>query len=51
MEVEHAQGLGTTNLYPANTRSGGSWVRGKRGYDLMVGRRGEPILGFPFKLF
>jgi len=51
MEVEHAQGLGTTNLYPANIGSGGSWVKGKRGYDLVVGRRGEPILRFLLKLF
>ena len=32
-------------------RSGGPWVRGKRGYGLAVGRRGELILGFPLKLF
>ena len=32
-------------------RSGGSWVRGKRGYGLAVGRREEPILGFLLKLF
>ena len=51
MEVEHVQGLGTTNLYLANTGSGGSWVRGKKGYGLAVGRRGVPILGFPLKLF
>ena len=30
MEVRHAQGLDTTSLYPPNTESGGSWVRGKR---------------------
>ena len=32
-------------------RSGGPWVRGKKGYGLTVGRRGEPILGFSLKLF
>ena len=51
MEEKHAQGSGTTNLYPTNTRSDGPWVRGKRGYGLAVGRRGEPILGFLLKLF
>ena len=99
MEMEHVQGLGTTNLYATNTkvvghgsevregmasghgkhmnnkqnmdthgsgactrlrhhqlvcsqyRSGGSWVRGKKGYGLVVGRRGKPILEFPLKLF
>ena len=51
MEVKHAQGLSTTNLYPTNTRSDGPWVRGKRGYGLAMGRRGEPILGFLLKLF
>ena len=38
-------------LIPSQYKSGGSWVRGKRGYGLTVGRRGEPILGFPLKLF
>ena len=38
-------------LVPSQYRSGGPWVRGKRGYDLAVGRRGKPILGFPLKLF
>ena len=51
MEVEHAQGSGTTNLYLTNTRSDGPWVRGKRWYGLAVGRRGESILGFHLKLF
>ena len=51
MDVEHAQGSSTTNLYPINIGSGGSWIRGKRGYGLEVGRREEPILGFPLKLF
>ena len=49
MEVEHAQGLGTTNLHPANRR--GPWVKGKKGYGLTVGRRGKLILGFSLKLF
>ena len=38
-------------LVPSQYRSGGSWVKGKRGYGLAVGRRGKPILGFPLKLF
>ena len=37
-KVKHAQDLGTTNLYPTNIGSGGSWVRGKRGHGLAVGR-------------
>ena len=37
-EVEHAQGLDITSLYPANTGSGGSWVRCKRGHGLAMGR-------------
>ena len=32
-------------------KGGGSWVRGKRGYGLVVGRRGKLILGFPLKFF
>ena len=36
--MKHAQDLGTTNLYPANIESGESWVKGKRGYGLAVGR-------------
>ena len=32
-------------------RSGRSWVRGKRGFGLAVRKMGEPILGFPLKLF
>ena len=27
------------------------WVRGKRGFSLAVRRMGEPILGFPLKIF
>ena len=38
-------------LVPSQYRSGGPWVRGKKGYGLVVGRRGKPILGFPLKLF
>ena len=38
-------------LVPSQYRSGGLWVRCKRGYGLVVGRRGKPILGFPLKLF
>ena len=32
-------------------RGGEPWVRGKKGYDLAVERRGKPILRFPLKLF
>ena len=38
-------------LITSQYRSGGPWVRSKRGYGLAVGRRGKPILGFPLKLF
>ena len=38
-------------LVPSQYRSGGLWVRGKRGYGLAVGRMGKPILGFPLKRF
>ena len=38
-------------LIPSQCKSSGPWIRGKRGYDLAVGRRGKPILGFPLKLF
>ena len=38
-------------LVPSQYRSGGPWVRGKKGYAQAVGRRGKPILGFPLKLF
>ena len=51
MEVEHAQGLGTTHLYPTNTEVVGHGSEGKRRYGLAVSRRGKPILGFPLKLF
>ena len=49
-EVKHAQGLDITSLYPANTRRGGSWARGKKTW--FGGReRGKPILGFLLRLF
>ena len=38
-------------LVPSQYRGGGPWVRGKRGYGLVVGRRGKSILRFPLKLF
>ena len=43
MEGRHAQGSGTTSLYPANT--GHDEVRGQRfrGYGLVVGRREKSI--------
>ena len=50
-KVKHAQDPGTTNLSPANIRSGGSWVRGKRRHGLAMWRRKKPILGFLLKLF
>jgi len=38
-------------LVPSQYKNGGLWVKGKRGYGSAVRRRGEPILGFPLKLF
>ena len=38
-------------LVSSQYRGGGPWVRGKRGCGLVVGRRGQSILGFPLKLF
>ena len=38
-------------LIPSQYRSGGPWVKGKKGYGLAVGRRGKLILGFPLKHF
>ena len=38
-------------LIPSQYKSGGLWVRGKRGYGLVVGKRGKSILGFSLKLF
>ena len=37
-KVKHTQDPSTTNLYPANIGSGGSWVRVKRGHGLVVER-------------
>ena len=51
MKVEHVQDSGTTHLFPSQYRGGGPWVRDKRGYGLVVGRRRKSILGFPLKLF
>ena len=42
-EVEHMQGLDITSLYLVNTGNGGSWVRGRRGHGLAVGK-GENLL-------
>jgi len=36
---------------PSQYKSSKPWVRGKRGYGLVVGRSGKPILGLPLKLF
>jgi len=50
IEIEHSQGPNITSLYPANTGSGGSWVRNKRVWS--GGReRGKPILAFLLRLF
>ena len=38
-------------LIPSQYKGDGPWVRGKRGYGLVLGRKGKPILEFPFKLF
>ena len=38
-------------LVPIQYRSGGSWVRDKKGYGLTMGRRGKHIVGFSLKLF
>ena len=38
-------------LVPSQYRRGGPWAKGKKGYDLVVGRKGKSILGFPLKLF
>ena len=38
-------------LVPSQYRCSGPWVRGKRGYGLVVGRREKFIMGFPLKLF
>ena len=48
--MKHAQGPNITNLYPANTRRGESWVRGKRAWS-SGGEREKPILGFLLRLF
>ena len=49
-EVEHVQGPSFTNLYPANTEGGGSYVRGKRVWSGSR-EKGKPILGFLLRLF
>ena len=49
--VEHVQVPDITSLYPANTGSGGSWVKGKRGYGLAVGRRENLFWGSYFGSF
>ena len=47
MEGRHAQGPGTTSLYPTNTGHGG--VRGQRfrGHGLVVGRGKKSIFEVP----
>ena len=39
------------SLVPSQYKRGEPWARGKRGYGLVVGKRGKSILGFPLKLF
>jgi len=34
-------------LVPSQYRSNGPWVKGKRGYGLVVGRKGEVYSGVP----
>ena len=41
-KVKHVRDPGTINLYPANIKSGGSWVRG---HSLAVGREKETYSG------
>ena len=41
----------SSSLYPVNIGSGRSWIRGKRGHGLAVGRGKKPILGFLLRLF
>ena len=41
-KVKHACDPGTISLYPANTGSGGSWVRGR---GLVVGREKKTYSG------
>ena len=48
---EHVQGPDITSLYPANIGSDGSWVKGKRGYGLAVGRRENLFWGSYFGSF
>ena len=43
MEGRHAQGPGTTSLYPANTEHGEVEGQRFRGYDLVVGRGEKSI--------
>ena len=38
-------------LVPSQYKGSGPWIKGKREYDLVVGKRGKSILGFPLKLF
>ena len=43
--------LGHHPLVPSQYRRGRTWVRGKRGYGLAMGKKGKSIMGFPLKLF
>ena len=38
-------------LVPNQYRCSRTWVRGKKGYGLAVGKKGKSIIGFPLKLF
>ena len=47
MEGRHAQGPGTTSLYPANTKHGKIRVQRFRGHGLVVGRGEKSIFEVP----
>ena len=47
MEGRHAQGPGTTNLYPANTEHGEVGSQRFRGHGLVLGRGEKSILEVP----
>ena len=51
MEVEYAQGLGTTYLYLANTGVVGHVSKVRKDMVWQWGEMGKPIMGFLLKLF
>ena len=50
MEVEHTQGSGTTNLYPANIGVVGHGSKVREGMVWQWGER-KPIMGFLLRFF